>query len=93
MIDTIILDIGNVMVSFDWRSYLESYHFTPKATEAVAKATFLSRNWQEVDRGLMAKELIRRRLLLQRPIMKKRLLWFLKTIHPCSKNCPMRCRG
>lgn len=51
-IDTVIFDVGNVLVDFKWREYLESFGFSPKVREAVAAAMFLSPQWDEMDRGL-----------------------------------------
>lgn len=51
MIDTVIFDVGNVLVDFDWRGYLEGFGFLPEVREAVATAMFLSPQWDEMDRG------------------------------------------
>lgn len=52
-IDTIIFDVGNVLVDFSWRRYLESFGYDPDTEEAVAGAMFLSPQWDEMDRGLL----------------------------------------
>lgn len=52
-IDTIIFDVGNVLVDFDWRRYLEDSVSDPAVREAVAQAMFLSPQWDEMDRGLL----------------------------------------
>ena len=52
-IDTIIFDVGNVLVDFSWRRYLESFGSDPDTEEAVAGAVFLSPQWDEMDRGLL----------------------------------------
>lgn len=52
-IDTIIFDVGNVLVDFDWRRYLEDSVSDPAVREAVAGAMFLSPQWDEMDRGLL----------------------------------------
>lgn len=52
-IDTIIFDVGNVLVDFGWKRYLDSFGFTPEVREAVAAATFLSPQWDEMDKSLL----------------------------------------
>lgn len=52
-IDTLIFDVGNVLVNFDWRRYLDSFGFSPETRDAVASATFLSPQWDEMDRSLL----------------------------------------
>lgn len=50
MIRNIIFDIGGVLVDYDWKTYLESFHFPAEKEAAIAKATFLSAAWSELDR-------------------------------------------
>lgn len=52
-IDTIIFDVGNVLVDFDWRGYLDGFGFAPEIRDAVASAVFLSPQWNEMDEGLL----------------------------------------
>lgn len=54
MIRNIIFDIGGVLVGFDWRAYLESFHFPAEETDAIMKATFLSKAWTELDREVLS---------------------------------------
>ncbi len=54
MIRNIIFDIGGVLVDYDWKTYLESFHFPPEKTDAIAKATFLSAAWSELDREALS---------------------------------------
>ena len=43
MIDTIIFDIGNVLVDFAWETYFESFHFPKEMLIRIAKATVFGR--------------------------------------------------
>lgn len=52
-INTIIFDVGNVLVNFDWERYLDSFGFSPKVRRTVASAMFLSPQWDEMDRSLL----------------------------------------
>lgn len=52
-IDTIIFDVGNVLVDFDWKGYLDGFGFSKKVRDAVAAAVFLSSQWNEMDKSLL----------------------------------------
>ena len=54
--DTVIFDLGNVLVMYDWKNCLQKFGYAPDVYEAVAKAVFLSPTWQEGDRGTYGKE-------------------------------------
>lgn len=54
MIRSIIFDIGGVLVDYDWKSYLESFRFPEEKADAIAKATFLSAAWSELDREALS---------------------------------------
>ena len=48
-IKNIIFDVGQVLVDYDWESYLDSFGFAPDKRERIANATFLSPVWEERD--------------------------------------------
>ena len=56
MIKNIFFDIGKVLVRFDWEDYLASFQFPEEETTAIAKAMFLSLNWNLVDEGRLSYE-------------------------------------
>lgn len=55
MIDTIIFDIGQVLVHFRWKEYIKELGFEGETADRLGQATVLSKWWQKVDLG-MAKE-------------------------------------
>ncbi len=55
-IDTLIFDIGNVLVKYDWKKLLKELGYNEKTGTAVAKAVFLSKEWAEADRGILSEE-------------------------------------
>lgn len=67
MISTIIFDLGNVLVSFDWQSYLKSYGFEPEKYEAIANAVYRSEDWNEMDRGVLTVEEVTARFVRKAP--------------------------
>lgn len=56
MIRNIVFDIGNVLVFFGWKPFLEKFDMTEEERERVANATVKNPVWNEIDRGLMTEE-------------------------------------
>lgn len=54
--DTVIFDIGNVLIHFDWMGYLKSLKFDEETYEHVANAMFRNENWNAGDSGLVTTE-------------------------------------
>ncbi|MDO4518843.1 MAG: HAD family phosphatase [Eubacteriales bacterium] len=50
-VKNIIFDVGNVLLKYDWESYLAGYHFEQEKYERIADAVFRSKTWVERDRG------------------------------------------
>lgn len=50
-IKTIIFDIGNVLVKFRWKEYLEDCGYNEEKAGKIADATIKSNLWKEWDRG------------------------------------------
>ena len=57
-IDTVVFDIGNVLVDFAWREKLVKLGFEDEMIERLAKATVDSSDWVELDRGVLTTEQI-----------------------------------
>lgn len=53
MICTVIFDIGNVLVKFDWKTYVYGT-FDTKTADALAEAIWASGHWDEFDRGVLS---------------------------------------
>ncbi|PXV89476.1 putative hydrolase of the HAD superfamily [Lachnotalea glycerini] len=56
MINTIIFDLGMVLVNFRWHDFIEEFDFTKEVKEAVSKAMVQSKEWNEFDRSLLSDE-------------------------------------
>ena len=54
--DTVIFDIGNVLIHFDWMGYLKSLKFDEETYEHVANAMFRNEDWNAGDSGLVTTE-------------------------------------
>ncbi|WP_022757227.1 HAD family hydrolase [Butyrivibrio fibrisolvens] len=66
-IDTIIFDIGNVLVDFSWRQMLADKGIPEDLIEKVGDATVRTDIWNEFDRGIMSHEEIIDKLCEQSP--------------------------
>lgn len=53
MINTIIFDVGMVLVNFRWKEYMEEFDFSEHVKNEVIQATFKSKEWNEFDRSLL----------------------------------------
>lgn len=55
-IDTLIFDLGKVLVRYDFRKLLADLKYDEETAQAVAEAMFLSPQWTEGDRGVKTEE-------------------------------------
>lgn len=81
MIQTIIFDIGNVLVGFEWEAYLAGFGFTEEITERISKATVLSPQWNEFDRGAVDDEEIVQSFVGNDPEIEPEIRSICKDIH------------
>ena len=56
MINTIIFDIGNVLVDFRWRQMYESFGLKEDDIEKLADATVRHQAWLDLDQGIITTE-------------------------------------
>ena len=56
MVNTVVFDIGNVLIDFRWQGLFEDLGFTGEKYEAIANATVKSQWCNEFDRGCMELE-------------------------------------
>lgn len=56
MIKNIIFDIGMVLVDFRWKGVMEDLHFPEEVIEYLDVNFINSKNWNELDRGVMKTE-------------------------------------
>lgn len=55
-IKNIIFDVGNVLMDYDWQTYLKSFGFSEEKYEKIARACFCNPMWNERDRGTLPEE-------------------------------------
>jgi putative hydrolase of the HAD superfamily len=56
MIKNIVFDIGNVLISFKPKEYVDSFDFEPTIREVVFESIFKSEYWPRLDRGTTTEE-------------------------------------
>lgn len=81
MITTIIFDIGNVLVDFNWREYIAGFGFSEEVQKKLAKATMLSDAWNEFDRGVLEVEDIVRKFVENDSSIEKEIRLICENIH------------
>lgn len=86
MINTIVLDIGNVLAQFRWREYLEDCGYTEELKERIAKATVLSGYWDEWDRGLRDEEELIAESIKRDPEIEREILNFFNSFTEVVKE-------
>lgn len=67
MIKTIIFDIGNVLVDFNWSRYIHTLFSDEDIILRINNAIFASGLWPEFDRGVMADEEIIAQMIANAP--------------------------
>ncbi len=55
-INTIIFDIGNVLVDFRWKDFIADFGYDNEIQERIARASVLSNAWREFDRGAFSED-------------------------------------
>lgn len=86
MIDTVIFDIGMVLVDFCWREHVHSFGYSQKVEEAVGFAVFQSGVWPEYDRGVLSDEEILTQMLEKAPEYEKEIREVTKDLGGCIRT-------
>ena len=72
-INTLIFDIGKVLVDYDWKKLLQDLKYDEETSQAVAKAVFLSDTWTEGDRGILSEEELLQAFISNNPAYEKEI--------------------
>lgn len=95
-IDTIIFDVGNVLVDFDWEGYLDGFGFSPEVRDAVASAVFLSPQWNEMDKSLLPDQEYLDSFIRNAPQYEREIRKIYENpadcIHTCDYAVPFVCK-
>lgn len=71
--DTLIFDIGNVLLRYDWESLLDSFSFAPEVRQKIASAVFLNADWERGDKGGITPEEWRELFVENAPELKEEI--------------------
>lgn len=74
MINTIIFDIGMVLVNFCWQDMLKNLGFEGETFEKIADATMRHPLWQDFDRGTWSTDELIRRFVANAPEYKHEIV-------------------
>ncbi len=85
-INTIVLDIGNVLAHFRWREYLGECGYDKNTIDRVANATVLSGFWDEWDRGCREEEELIAQSVARDPGVEKEILKFFASFDKIVKE-------
>ena len=86
MIKNIIFDIGNVLADFCWEEFFGSFGFAKEKHERIIKATVLSNEWDEFDRGAVPEEEIIQRFIANDPGCEEEIRLLAKDIKDMVKK-------
>ena len=80
MINTVIFDVGMILVEFRWKAYLKEFGWNEEINEKVAKATVLSDTWNKFDKGIMSWEELFKEFLSHDSSVEKEIKLFFEQI-------------
>lgn len=55
-VDTVILDIGDVLARFDWQGFLRKKGYDDETLQILRDAVFKNNDWEAADKGLLTEE-------------------------------------
>ena len=82
-----VFDIGNVLVRFDWNSYVRSL-WEKVTADRVTEAIFGDLRWDELDRGVLSPDFVLDSFIAADPEMKREIVYTFKhcldSLHPLA---------
>lgn len=79
-IDTVVFDIGNVLTDFAWDKFLSDKGYDAAMIDRIAKATVMSDDWVEYDKGNLTNDEIVQRFVENDPELEKEIVDAFKNI-------------
>lgn len=76
-INTLIFDIGNVLVDFCWQDAIGRMKLDENIAKRLVDATIKSQTWNEFDRGILSEEELTEEFISNDPDIKDIILLFL----------------
>lgn len=81
MIKTVIFDIGNVLVGFQWKEFFQKLGYSQEILNKITLATVQSPVWSEYDRGCLTDEQVMEEFVKNDPSIETELRASLADIH------------
>lgn len=78
MIDNLVFDLGQVLLSFEPQKYLEKLYDNPAKRERLMKTIFESRTWLDLDQGLIDEAEAYERMAEGLPAYSEEILYVLE---------------
>lgn len=78
-VDSIIFDVGMVLVNYDWKSYLDTFPYSQQIKKRIGRAVFDSQTWNEQDRGDLTPGEYVRQFVENDPELEEEILQVLST--------------
>ena len=86
MIKTVIFDIGNVLMRFEWHEYMQD-HYDPDTIQVINENIWGSGWWNELDRGVLSEEEIFAHFTENAPEYRKEILEACENVAECMHRC------
>ena len=80
-INTVIFDIGGVMVGLGRIRFFEQFGYPPEMCERLMASTLTSPHWKEFDRGVLTDEEVIDRFVQDAPELEKEIRACMENIH------------
>jgi len=87
LINTIVLDIGQVLANFRWKAYLKDCEYDEETIRKVSNATVLSKAWGEEDRGALSDEKLVALCCAEDPSVSKEITALFNDITELVREC------
>ena len=80
-INTVIFDIGGVMVGLGRLHFFEQFGYSPQMCERLLSSTMKSRHWKELDRGVLTDEAVIDRFVKDAPELETEIRRSMENVH------------
>ena len=87
MIKTIALDIGDVLVEYQWDELMAS-KFDQETADIVADAIWFHGDWEELDRGVLPLDELLTSMISHAPSYKEEITWAFTHVASCVAMRP-----
>ncbi len=88
MINTVVLDIGQVLAHFRWEEVLREFGYNEETVKRIGNATVLGKYWGEQDRGAFSEEKVVELCCNLDPEMAEEIKHFFTNITATVKEFP-----